>query len=118
MENNKRKAVVELTFTQTGEFEAYRAAQEWLNAGGFSWGQGQRGAPCGILFGDFIIAKWKNLTLAERRECHGELTGDHRQGPVTIVIFADAPPAAVRAAQANCKDLVRTIEAASVGAQP
>ena len=105
MENDKRAIVVELTFTQDGEFEAYRAAQEWLNAGGFSWGQGQRGAPCGILFGDFIIAKWKNLTIAERRECHGELTGDHRLGPVTVRIFADAHPDAIRAATANCKVL-------------
>lgn len=108
MENDKRLSVVVLTFSQEGEWEAYHAAQAWLKAGGFSWGQGQRGAPCGILFGDIIIAKWKNLTLAERRGCHGELTGDHRNGPVTVTIFADAPPEAVRAAQANCKHLDAT----------
>lgn len=97
MTTPRRTALVKI-FTNDGDFNAYRAAKDWLTACGFSYGQGQRGAPSGLLFGDILIAKWKNLTLAERRQCHGELTGDHRNGPVTITIFADAPAEAVAAA--------------------
>lgn len=92
----KRETLFEKTFVGRGvDFEAYYAARDWLKAHGFSCGSGQRGAPSGILHGDFTIAKWKNLSLKERRECHGELTGDHREGPVTITIFADAPDYAI-----------------------
>ncbi len=96
--NGGRASAVKLMFVETGEFKAYYAAQDWLRGRGFSCGQGQRGAPSGILFGDFTISKWKNMTVAQQRQLHGELTGDHREGPVVVTIFADAPEDAVRAA--------------------
>ncbi|WP_206078656.1 hypothetical protein [Allomesorhizobium camelthorni] len=51
----------------------------------------QRGAPRGILFGLYDIAKWKNLSSADRRALHGVMTGDMRNGPVSVEIFHIAP---------------------------
>lgn len=36
--------------------------------------------------GDVLIAKWHNLSAKERAECDGVMTGDFRNGPVTINI--------------------------------
>lgn len=96
--NGKRAAAVKLMFVEAGEFKAYYAAQDWLKVRGFSCGSGQRGAPSGILFGECAISKWKNMIIAQQRALHGELTGDHREGPVVVTIFADAPEAALCAA--------------------
>jgi hypothetical protein len=94
-----KETAFQKVFTGPGAFEAYYDAQDWLKARGFSCGSGQRGAPSGLLFGDFTIAKWKNLTLAQRLGCHGELTGDHRHGPVTVTLFRHAPQDAIAAAR-------------------
>lgn len=95
----KRGVAFEKTFTGRGvDFEAYYAAKDWLQQRGFSCGSGQRGEPSGILLGDIMIAKWKNLSLKERLDLHGKLTGDHRCGPVTVTIFDDAPAEAIAAA--------------------
>lgn len=88
----------QIQFAEEGDFEAYRAATKWLKDRGFSHGSGQRGEPSGILLGDIMIAKWKNLSLKERLDLHGKLTGDHRYGPVTVTIFDDAPAEAIAAA--------------------
>jgi hypothetical protein len=40
--------------------------------------------------GDFISAKWKNLTTQERQKVDGIMTGDFRNGEVTIIIYEPA----------------------------
>lgn len=40
----------------------------------------------GLLYGDWAIAKWRNLSPAERKQLDGRMEGDFRHGPVTIRI--------------------------------
>jgi hypothetical protein len=54
----------------------------------------QRGAPRGILRGDAVIAKWRNLSHAERVALDGLMTGDMRHGPVTVTLHDDVAAAA------------------------
>lgn len=77
-------SVFEKTFNQEGTFQAWYAAQDWLNTNGYSYGSSCRGQPVGVLRGDFLIAKWKNLTPKERNSLDGQVNGDFREGPVTI----------------------------------
>lgn len=46
------------------------AEQALLNAG-FSIGRKQRGAPRGVLFGQYDIQKWRNLGLSHRQSLDG-----------------------------------------------
>lgn len=75
------------TFEQHGDFAAKRAAIEWLHDGGYSVGSSCVGSPCGIMRGDVLIAKWRNLTPHERETLDGQMTGDMRNGPVTVELF-------------------------------
>ena len=72
------------TFSNPGTFQAFYAAQKWLEQNGYSFGSTCRGSPVGILKGDFIIAKWRNLTKREIEQLDGRLVGDMRDGPVAI----------------------------------
>lgn len=71
-------------FENAGDFAALSAAESWLNSQGISHGSIQRGAPTGLLCGNFEIAKWRNLSQQERDELDGTMTGDFRNGPVII----------------------------------
>lgn len=79
-----------LTFNDAGDFAAVRAAEVFLREAGFSVGIMQAGSPRGILFGDFVIAKWRNLRPADVAALHGTMIGG-RDGPVHVVIKATAP---------------------------
>lgn len=83
-----------------GASEAERRALAWCQYHGMSVGRLQRDCPRGILFGDFDIQKWRNLSTAERSALHGTLkrmTGDAlrielRAVPADLVIrHPDAP---------------------------
>lgn len=78
-------------FTAEGDFAALREAEDYLAKRGFSVGRRQRGAPCGVMFGEFEIQKWRNLSLEDRDALHGELLGPFREGPVRLTIFYNAP---------------------------
>jgi len=85
-------------FEFSGEqFRGLYSAQTFLKAHGFSYGSVQRDAPIGILFGDCIIAKWRNLSDADRSCLHGTITGIMREGPVVVSIFFSAPDVALDA---------------------
>jgi len=75
-------------FSEPGTFQALYAAQKWLEQNGYSFGSTCRGSPIGILKGDFIIAKWRNLTKREIEQLDGRMDGDMRNGPVTIHLNA------------------------------
>ena len=85
------------TFTGLEDFQAMNAAEAFLTRAGFSFGRTQRGNPRGILWGDYDIQKWRNLNHQERADCHGQMTGDMREGPVLVTIFEHAPHEAKRA---------------------
>lgn len=82
------------TFADTGDFAATRAAEAWCNENGISVGIMQGHDPRGLLVGDFDIAKWRNLDRDERAALHGVMTGDGRNGPAHIELFANCPPIA------------------------
>jgi hypothetical protein len=90
MTNTQRTSI---TFEGTEDFEAINKAEAFLKSAGFSYGSMQRGEPIGIMFGDFLISKWRNMTAAERHSLHGQITADtsFRSGPVHIDLYDDAP---------------------------
>ena len=75
-------AVVE--FTGEADFEASRKAEAWCAARGLSVGPMDRYKRRGILLGDYLIAKWHNLTHAEIEQLDGVMSGDGRSGPVYV----------------------------------
>lgn len=77
-------------FNEAGDFKAMYAAEAWCAENGISVGSSERGNPRCLMRGDFAIAKWRNLSAAERKECHGVMTGDMRNGPVTVEMFDPA----------------------------
>ncbi|MBB5448045.1 MULTISPECIES: hypothetical protein [unclassified Paraburkholderia] len=82
--------MVTIVFDQWGDFEACRAAEKWCGERGISVGEMQGPGPRGLLLGNYCIAKWRNLTNAEKRDLTGRMTGDMRNGPVTITLVGDA----------------------------
>ena len=85
------------TFTDEGTHRAFNAARIWLETRGFSVGRMQAHQPCGILFGDYDIQKWRNLNTAERTALDGVLTGNFRDGPVVARLLPAASDGAVKA---------------------
>lgn len=74
------------TFDQKGAFAAVDAAEAWCKENGVSVGTMQHNAPRGLKRGDCVIAKWRNLDKADRKELDGTMIGDFRNGPVFIDI--------------------------------
>jgi len=74
------------TFSQQGDFEAVNAARDWCRENGISYAPLCGDAPVGLLYGDWAIAKWRNLTPTERAQLDGRMEGEFRNGPVTIRI--------------------------------
>lgn len=81
---------VVVQFSDADDWAALNAARAWCKARGVSYGPTDRTRTIGLLVGDYLIAKWHNLTPKERRECHGTITGDARNGPLTLRISSAA----------------------------
>lgn len=79
-----------IVFDQKGTFQAMYAAEKWCKENGVSYGNSQACAPTGLLRGHFNISKWRNLNKQERAALDGTMTGEMREGPVTIQIKDDA----------------------------
>jgi hypothetical protein len=77
---------IEIVFDQKGDFEAINAARQWCTDHNVSVGSMQRDDPMGLLYGDYDIQKWRNLSKQEIKELDGTITGDKRNGPVKIQI--------------------------------
>jgi len=73
-------------FKSSETFGASRLAEKWCDDQGISYGSSQADGPQGLLFGDYQIAKWRNLTAKERKQLHGMMDGDGRTGPITVYI--------------------------------
>lgn len=78
--------MIEKAFEQCGDFEACRAAEKWCAEHGISVGINQRGDPRGLMYGDYLIMKWRNINPKQRERLDGRLTGDMRHGPVFLSI--------------------------------
>jgi hypothetical protein len=90
-------AFFSLVFADDGDFRACNAAEAFLAALGFSVGPCQGPAARGILFGDFLISKWRKMAKKEIAGLHGVMTGSMRNGPVKITIYNSAPSGAKNA---------------------
>lgn len=81
----------EVRFAGAEAFHALRCAETFLAVAGFSIAPGSAGDPTPIMFGDYIVAKWKNLTTRERVGVHGLIEGNRRDGPLTIRLTERCP---------------------------
>lgn len=86
------------TFEGIDDFEAYNKAEAFLKSAGFSIGSMCRGELTGIMYGDYRIAKWRNLTAKEKDDLHGQITSESfRNGPVVVDFYDDAPQEVIAA---------------------
>ncbi|HLI67204.1 MAG TPA: hypothetical protein VKU90_12645 [Caulobacteraceae bacterium] len=83
-------AVETFMFEGRRAFAAMRAAEQFLDQRGFSYGQSEPGKPRGIALGAFDIPRWSDLGPAQRAALDGEMAGDMRQGPVSVRLSAAA----------------------------
>ena len=78
---------ITLTFEETGDFEALRAAEKWCKENGYSYGSLQRDANVGIMHGDCYISKWRSLSPQEQDQLDGYIhSRDFRNGSVFIFL--------------------------------
>ncbi len=91
--------MIQREFNEVGDFRAYDACRHWLESLGFSVGSMQRDAPTAAMFGNYAVAKWRNLSDDERRETHARITSEagFRSGPVKVTLMACAPDEAIAA---------------------
>ena len=74
------------------KFPSEEIAQQAVKDAGFCIGELARDEPRGLMFEYDYIAKWRNLTRAEKAELHGAYHRHGRGGPVTITIQKHCPP--------------------------
>ncbi|MDR6642800.1 hypothetical protein J2X57_002012 [Luteibacter sp. 1214] len=77
---------MKIAFASETDFEACKGAETWCRQRGISVGQMQGPSPRGLLFGDYLISKWRGMNAVERKQLHGTMQGDMRHGPITITI--------------------------------
>lgn len=75
---------MKLIFTDQGVFAAKNAAEKWCRDNGISYGSSCACSPIGLMRGDINISKWHNLSRREIAFLDGRMTGEMRNGPVTI----------------------------------
>src|SRR3546814_5739015 len=80
-----------LSYNDVGTFAAYNRMVREIGAAGFAIGASQVGSPVGLMFGHYIVSKWRNLNQQQRAELHGIVEGDRRTGPLLVTIYDDAP---------------------------
>lgn len=95
-------------------------AERALEDAGFSLGRMQRDAPRGILFGDFDIQKWRNLSARDRAALDGHLCRHGPPGsPATVTLHSadHIPPEAISQVVAAGGAAQRKIEEAETDGQ-
>lgn len=82
------KVTRQIDFDPAGTFAAFRTAEGWLNDNGYSSGSMCGQLPIAIKWGNFLVAKWKNLTKSEQKNVDGVMiSSDFREGGVTVLLF-------------------------------
>jgi len=76
-----------IVFDDKGTFRAFWSAESWCLIHGYSVGSMCGKNPIGIMKGSHCIQKWRNLSQADKDMLHGKITGDMRNGPVTVEIY-------------------------------
>lgn len=71
------------------EWSAKRAVEGFVKAAGWSVGPSDRSQCRGVLFSTAVaVSKWHVLTAIERAGCDAVVTGDGRNGPLTLTVTA------------------------------
>lgn len=87
----KRKIIKENTFKVDGTFQSMYAAHSWLREQGYDYGSTSAIEPTAVMKGDYysynLPHKMKNFTAKQKREVHGIIFGDMREGPVTVYLY-------------------------------
>lgn len=81
----------QMVFDQQGTFQALYAAQRWLAEHDYSYSSTCASGPVGVLKGNYVIAKWHNLTRKERAALDGTLDGNFREGPLVLRLKEPRP---------------------------
>ena len=85
----------EIKFTQEGTFEAYRTAVHWLEEKGFDVGSMSSPLPTAVMYGDYdnydLPWKMKNFTASQKKQVHGLISGNFREGPVLVTLYGNHP---------------------------
>jgi hypothetical protein len=98
MENNtflNRPILKEVKINLEGDFQSYYEAEKTLKEEGFTTGSMCGGEPIGFAPASEYeyIAKWYNISPAERKQVHGvmypEAGSTFRNGTVRIIYFGD-----------------------------
>lgn len=89
--NDNRNIAWQHLFSDRGDFAAFVSASAFAKRAGFCVGSTCAGHPTGLMHGYDYVAKWRNLSIAERAALHGVMFGDIRHGPIMVVIFDLAP---------------------------
>lgn len=76
--------------------DALAAAEAAIRAAGFSIGPIALGVPRGVMLGNRTVAAWSRMSRSELLDLHGQMWRD-REGRISFMLHADAPPAAARA---------------------
>ena len=77
------------------KFPSEDAAKQALTAYGFSLGTSQRNDPRGIMHGDYLIMKWRNLSNKDKDDLHGAYHRHGYGGPVSLWMKPNCPPKAL-----------------------
>jgi activating signal cointegrator 1 len=72
-------------FARLGPHQSTYAAERWLTERGISYAPSSARGPAAIMFGNWNIAKWHNLTSKQQRQVHGTLDTS-RMGTARIFI--------------------------------
>ncbi|MDF2189303.1 hypothetical protein [Paraflavitalea sp. CAU 1676] len=98
MSNKIKGRIVAISkeFLVPGTFKSMYAAQAWLKQNGYDYGSTSAMDPTPVVKGEYgnydLPQKWKNFTRADELTVHGAITGNMRDGPVTVHIFQEKQP--------------------------
>lgn len=88
-----RPVAKRITFNEVGTFSSYYAAEAHVKAEGNTTGSMCGPEPIGFAPAEKFdyIAKWRNMTSAERNLVHGVIIQKEgfREGPVEVIYFGD-----------------------------
>ncbi len=86
-----RKIIEQKEFKVDGDFQSMYAAQHWLKDNGYDYGSTSALEPTAVMKGDYysygLPHKMKNFTAKEKSIVHGIITGDMRNGAVTVYLY-------------------------------
>ena len=86
-----REVIKSKEFKVEGTFQSMYAAQSFLKENGYDYGSSCAMMPTAVMKGDYysydLPHKWKNFTNEQKKNVHGVITGEQRNGPVFVKLF-------------------------------